>query len=131
MPDGKKRAEMKARQTAKIMELGQALAADGVLNLDDQARALGLCRSTTWNILKANHKNSGLSATIINRVLKSPQLPPRVRATVLKYIEEKAAGLYGHTKKQQRAFAARVSSAGVAHPRTKLNGTVSKGAHEA
>ena len=59
---------MKGRQTLKIRELGDALISEGFVTLDEQALALGLCRSTTWTILKANHKSSGLSATVINRM---------------------------------------------------------------
>jgi hypothetical protein len=40
-------------------------------------------------------------------MLSSPELPPNVRFTILKYVEEKLAGLYGHNKKQLRRFAAR------------------------
>src|SRR5262245_65480035 len=72
-----------ARQCAKIRELGEALVASGISTLDQQAEALGLSRSTTWTILKGDHKASGLSAAIINRMLTAPQLPPRVRAVVL------------------------------------------------
>jgi hypothetical protein len=39
-------------------------------------------------------------------MLSSPELPPRARVTILTYIEEKLAGLYGHNKKQLRLFAA-------------------------
>ena len=42
----------------------------------------------------------------INRMLSSPELPPRARVAILTYIEEKLAGLYGHNKKQLRRFAA-------------------------
>jgi predicted DNA-binding transcriptional regulator AlpA len=90
--------EAKARQSAKIRELRGALIEAGLLTIDQQAKALGLSRSTTWTILKANHKASGLSASIINRMLASPQLPPLVRAKVLEYIAERAAGLHGHNK---------------------------------
>jgi hypothetical protein len=38
--------------------------------------------------------------------LSSPALPPRARATILTYVEEKLAGLYGHNKKQLRRFEA-------------------------
>jgi len=96
----------KARQAIRIKELGAALAADGFVTLDEQARALGLSRSTTWAVLKANHKASGLAAPTINRMLSSPELPPRARVTILTYIEEKLAGLYGHNKTQLRRFAA-------------------------
>ena len=65
----------KARQSSKIRELGDALVTAGFVMLDEQAQAIGLCRSTTWTILKGNHKTSGLSATVINRMLAAPQLP--------------------------------------------------------
>ena len=67
-------AESKARQIIRIRELGSALAADGLVTLDEQARALGLSRSTAWAILKANHKSSGLAAGTINQMLSSPAL---------------------------------------------------------
>jgi adenine-specific DNA methylase len=114
-------ADMKARQSSKIRELGDALTALGFLTLDQQAMALGLARSTTWTLLNANHKGSGLSATVINRMLTAPQLPPLVRATILKYIDEKAAGLYGHSKLQLRRFSARLSEQSrIGHFRPKL-----------
>jgi len=102
-------ADMKARQSAKIQELGIALAAGGLFSLDDKAQALGLSRSTVWTILKGNHKSSGLSATIINRILAAPRLHPLVRAITLEYVEEKAAGLYGHSKEQRRKFVRQLS----------------------
>src|SRR4051812_49107458 len=89
-------AEMKSKQCARIGELRQALMTSGFDTLDAQARALGLCRSTTWALLRANHKASGLSATLINRMWVSPQLPEAVRAKILQYVEEKIAGAYGH-----------------------------------
>ena len=103
-------AEMKARQSSKIKELGDALVVEGLVTLDQQADALGLSRSTTWTILKANHKASGLSATIINRMLAAPRLPMLARAKLLEYIGEKSAGLYGGSKIQLRRFANRVIS---------------------
>ena len=57
----------KTRQTSRIRELGAALAADGLVTLDEQARALGLSRSTAWAVLKANHKASGLAAATARR----------------------------------------------------------------
>src|SRR5262245_17169295 len=90
--DSKRVTDLKARQLAKIRELGETLSAEGYTTLDEKARVLGLPRSTTWTILKANHKSSGLSAKIIKRVLAAPKLPPAVRHCVLEYIEEKSAG---------------------------------------
>ena len=42
-------------------------------------------------------------------MLRSPQLRPLVRATILAYIDDKIAGYYGHSEKQLRRFAARLS----------------------
>jgi hypothetical protein len=102
-------ARMKARQSSKIRELAEAVKSAGFLTLDEQAKALGLPRSTAWTIRKASHKASGLSASIINRMLAAPELPPLARTKILEYVEEKAAGLYGGSPKQRRKFAARLS----------------------
>jgi hypothetical protein len=51
-------AEGKARQTSKIRELKSALIQSGFIVLDEQANALGLSRSTTWTILRGDHKAS-------------------------------------------------------------------------
>ena len=111
---------VKARQSSKIREIGDALIALGYLALDEQAKALGLARSTAWTILRVDHKNSGLSATVINRMLAAPQLPTLVRAIILEYIDEKVAGLYGHSKLQLRRFAARLTEQSLSQTRTKV-----------
>jgi hypothetical protein len=98
--------EMKARQNSKIKKIRELLRSAGLLHLDDQADALGLCRSTTWTILQGNHKASGLSSALINRMLSAPQLPESVRAHIIEYVEEKSAGLYGHNEKRLRKFRA-------------------------
>jgi hypothetical protein len=72
-------ARMKARQFSKIRELVEAVKSAGFLALDEQAKALGLPRSTAWTIRKASHKASGLSAPIINRMLAAPNQDPRIR----------------------------------------------------
>jgi hypothetical protein len=102
-------SEMKARQVAKIRELTKALQSAGFCTLDEQAKALGLCRSTAWTVRKANHKASGLSVSIINRMLAAPHLPPLVRSKILEYVKEKVAGVYGGSRTQRRSFAARIS----------------------
>ena len=99
-------AEMKARQSAKIRELGQVLIDVGLRSLDDQANALGLPRSTAWTILKTCHKSYGLSAAVIERMLRSSKLPPRARAILVEYVEEKSFGLYGGSRKQQQRIRA-------------------------
>jgi predicted DNA-binding transcriptional regulator AlpA len=112
--------DMKTRQSCKIRELGNALITEGLLTLDQQAKALGLGRSTAWTILKANHKASGLSAAIINRMLGAPRLPALVRAKILEYIDEKNAGVYGHNKIQLRRFTSRLSVRAVHQARAKV-----------
>lgn len=101
--------EMKARQSSKIRELAEAVEAAGFFTLDEQAKILGVPRSTAWTIRRASHKASGLSASIINRMLAAPKLPLLVRAKILEYVEEKAAGLYGGSGTQRRRFTARLS----------------------
>ena len=58
-------AIMKSDPSFPIQRIGDALVAEGFVTLDEQAKALGLSRSTTWTILRANHKKSGLSAAIL------------------------------------------------------------------
>jgi len=101
-------ASLRARQFAKIRQVGDALLNAGYVSLDEQAKALGLSRSTTWTILRANHKNSGLSAGIISRMLSAPDLPASVRLKLYEYVEEKSAGLYGDDRIRVRKFAARL-----------------------
>jgi hypothetical protein len=101
-------AEMKQRQVAKIREVRQALLSAGFVALDEQAEVLGVPRSTAWTILKAHHKNSGLSVATINRMLAAPRLPPTARAKILEYVDEKSAGLYGDTRTKLRRFTARL-----------------------
>ena len=99
---------MKARQVAKIGELKHALVALGYTSLDQQAGILGLCRSTTWTILKGNHKASGLRATIIKRILGARFLPREVERIIQEYVREKCAGVYGHGEARLRHFRAQL-----------------------
>jgi hypothetical protein len=95
---------MKARQSAKIREIADALASAGFVGLDAQAQILGICRSTAWTILQGSHKSSGISPTLISRMLKADALPTSVRAKIVEYASEKAAGSYGHNALQRRRF---------------------------
>jgi hypothetical protein len=104
-------AGAKARQRSKIKEIGDALVASGFVTLPEQANALGLSRSTAWTLLRAVHKNSGLSAVLINRMLSVPQIPPLVRDKIVEYIQEKSAGLYGHRRRPLRRFTEHLSVA--------------------
>jgi hypothetical protein len=99
---------MKARQCSKIAELRWVLEQSGYRSLDKQANALGLSRSTTWAILQASHKASGVSGSILKRMLQSPELPPAVRQWVDEYVSEKLSGAYGHSTKRLRIFRAQI-----------------------
>ena len=96
------------RQSSQIREIGRALVAAGFRALDEQAEVLGLSRSTTWTILRASHKGSGLSVSTIDRMLAAPRLPAPVRAKIMEYIAQRAAGSYGDTAARRRKFAARL-----------------------
>src|SRR5580692_9178010 len=66
--------ELKAQQSSKIREIGEALITAGFVSLNaqaNQAKVFGLPRSTAWTILSAKHKGTGLSARIICRMLSS------------------------------------------------------------
>jgi hypothetical protein len=108
-PVGLPTSALKTLQRLKIRQLRDALLNAGLRGLNEQAEALGLPRSTAWAVLKGNHKGSGLSATIINRMLRSPRLPPVARAHILDYVREKAAGSYGASTTQRRRFVTRIS----------------------
>ena len=101
---------LQAKQSRKISELRGALLAAGFCTIEEQSRALGVCRSTGFTIVKAVHKGSGLSATIIKRMLAAPQLPLDARVKIFEYVEEKAAGQYGHSAAQCRKFIACIAA---------------------
>ena len=96
--------QLKARQASKIGEIRQALVAAGYDTITKQAVVLGLSRSSTWAVLRGTHKSSGLSASIINRVLRSQELPLAARKIIEQYVQEKLLGTYGHNDKSLRQF---------------------------
>jgi predicted DNA-binding transcriptional regulator AlpA len=71
--------------------ISEALISSGYTSLDEQAKALGLGRSTAWNIIKHKHKLGRLSAKTIDRILKNSKTPPIVRAGVEQYLFERPA----------------------------------------
>src|SRR5690349_12269226 len=86
----------KAKQVSKITDIRDALVATGFDSTTKQAIALNVKRSTAWAVLNRDNK-AGPSATVIKRILSSPHLPAKVRRKIEEYIEEKIAGLYGHS----------------------------------
>jgi hypothetical protein len=105
------RLQIKKRQADRIRTIGAALTRAGFVTLDDKARVLGLLRSTTWTILQGRHRESGLSAAVVRRMLASPTLPRSVRDAILAYVTDKLAGSFGHDRAKRRRFAARLLAA--------------------
>ena len=66
--------------TDLLQRLAAALAAVGYDTLDEQAKALGIHRSTAWTIVKCKHKLGRLNITTRQKMLNNPHLPPGVRA---------------------------------------------------
>ena len=58
--------------------------------LDDQAKALGIHRSTAWTIVKTKHKLGRLSTKTTKRILANPATPASVRAIVQRYLAERS-----------------------------------------
>jgi hypothetical protein len=77
---------------------------DGYNTATKQAAVLKLSRGTAWKILKGDHKQSGLSANTVNRMLASPDLPPEARKIIDEYVQEKLRGAYGHRAAPLKGF---------------------------
>jgi hypothetical protein len=101
---------LKARQLLKILEINKTLEACHVYSLDHKAAVLGLSRSTAYTLVCAQHKSTGISAKILAQMLKSSELPLPVRAAIEDYAREKASGVYGNSKRQQRQFSLRLAA---------------------
>jgi len=101
---------LKMRQTRKIAEIGEALRAAGILSLNAQAAVLGLTRSTTYTVVCAEHKSTGLSAKIISQTLRSPCCPYLFELKSRNMPKKRPLRLYGSTKRQQRQFLSRLAA---------------------
>jgi hypothetical protein len=82
---------MRTNKTSMELErISEALVLCGYTSLDEQAKALGLGRSTAWTITKNKHKLGRLSAKTIDRILSNPQTPPAVRVVVQEYLAKRS-----------------------------------------
>jgi hypothetical protein len=97
-------ANMKARQVAKIGELRESLVGEGFDTFSNQATVLGLGRSTAWSVLRADYKQSGVTAGVIKRMLAYPNLPVRARHVLEQYVHETLLGTYGHNPVRLKSF---------------------------
>ena len=86
-----------------LAEIRDALSMLGYDSAAKQGIALGVNRKTAWNVLNRD-RGAGPSVAVIKRILSSPRLPPFVRRKVQRYVEEKIAGLYGHSNHRTRSF---------------------------
>jgi hypothetical protein len=105
-------ASLARRQQEKIAELRQSLIENGYRTVFEQAKALGLCRSSAWAVLQANHKHRGLSPHVIRRILASPELPANARRVIEDYVRQRLAGAYGHPPRSLQRFHAKLDAVG-------------------
>ena len=67
-----------------VVRIREALIACGYTKLDQQAKALGINRSTAWTIINTKHKLGRLSTKTTKRSLSNPNTPSPVCAVVLR-----------------------------------------------
>jgi hypothetical protein len=79
--------------TIELQHISEALIASGYTRLGQQAKVLGVHRSTAWTIVKTKHKMGRLSDKTTKRILASRELPPAVRSVVQKYMAERSNAL--------------------------------------
>ena len=65
-----------------IQLIADALIRAGYFSLDEQAKALGLNRSTAWTIMKARHKLGHLNNKTVRSILANPDTPVSVRVII-------------------------------------------------
>lgn len=80
------------RKYIVLQQIREALVQSGYTKLDQQAKALGVHRSTAWTIFKTRHKLGRLSAKTTQRILANPDTPPSVRSVIQKYLAERSLG---------------------------------------
>ena len=79
-----------ARRTIPVQHIAAALVGAGYTSLDEQARALGIHRATTWTIMRNKHKLGYLNAKTTERMLANPELPQCIRDVIHRYVAERA-----------------------------------------
>jgi hypothetical protein len=75
-----------ARRTVPAQSIAHALVGAGYASLDEQAKALGLNRSTAWTIIRTKHKLGYLNSKTTERMLANPELPPCIRDVLQRYV---------------------------------------------
>ena len=72
-----------------IQLVADALIKDGFHSLDQQAKALGLHRSTVWTIMKTKHKLGLLNNKTARSILAHPGTPASVRVIIHTILDRK------------------------------------------
>ena len=75
--------------TVRLHDISNALITCGFTRLDEQAKALGLHRSTAWTIVKSKHKIGRLHTKTVARILANPDTPAPVRTVIRQYVAER------------------------------------------
>jgi hypothetical protein len=75
----------------RLRDIGNALIAAGYYSLGKQAKALGVGRSTAWNIVNGKNKCDRLAKKTTDRILANPETPPTVRKIIKQYLDEKTS----------------------------------------
>ena len=96
--------------TVGLQHISRALIGSGYTSLNQQAKALGLNRSTAWTIVKAKHKLGRLSTKTTTRILANPELPPSVRSVVQKYLAERSDTLAIRAKRLTERQTTRIAA---------------------
>ena len=96
------KSKAKARQVGKLAEIRESLVAAGYDTTAKQAAALGVPRPTAWAVLNRD-KRVGPSSVIIKAFFRRQTFLPQ-REKIEEYVEEKIAGLYGHSGRSVRWF---------------------------
>jgi hypothetical protein len=72
-----------------IQLIADAVIRAGYISLDEQAKALGLRRSTAWTIMKAKHKLGHLNNKTVRSILANPDTPVSVRVIIRTMLSRK------------------------------------------
>jgi hypothetical protein len=83
-------SDKRPNYSIELERISEALISSGYTSLDEQAKALGVHRSTAWVIIKKKHKLGRLSAKTIDRILGNSQTPPAVRTLVQQYVVKRS-----------------------------------------
>ena len=91
------------RRTVGLQQISEALIASGYTTLDQQAKALGISRSTAWTIIKTKHKMGRLHTKTTQRILANPDTPPFVRSVIKQYLAERSIAVHRQPRRKPDA----------------------------